>query len=139
MRRYIARLKITDEQFKMSTGAIAESVFQQWFSNNFSEEVLHKQKADRDYQGIDFADEKGLTYQVKGSRGRTFTFNCSLENIPRHLRAKKYVFIQIKDKYAYIEIIRDTEEVLKDIKPSFQYKESCFVWAKDLQQYELEF
>lgn len=138
MRRYIAKVEISKNQQKNSTGAIAENIFYQWFKTNFEGEVLHRQKADRDYQGIDFADEKGITYQVKGTRGKTFTFNCALDRLPKHLRAKKYVLIQIKDKYAYIETICDSDKILKEIKPSFQYDSSCFIWAKDLQQYELE-
>lgn len=138
MRSYLAKIELTDLHKNMSSGAIAENVFQQWFKSNFQGEKLHKQLADRDYQGIDFADEKGITYQIKGSKGKTFTFNCCLDDLREHLRADKYVCVQITDKAAYIEFIYSAENILERAKSSFQYEKSCFVWAKDLNQYALE-
>ena len=138
MRNYLAKVELKNEHKNMSSGAIAEHVFENWFINNFEGEILHKQKADRDFEGIDFADEKGITYQVKGSRGKTFTFNCCLDDLREHLKADKYVFIQITDKDAYIEFIRTSESILESAKPSFQFERSCFVWAKNLDQYTLK-
>lgn len=138
MRNYLAKIELTSTHKSMTSGAIAEDIFEQWFKSNFQGETLHKQMADRDYQGIDFADQKGITYQVKGSKGKTFTFNCCLNSLREHLKADKYVFIQITDKAAYIEFIYSAENILERAKSSFQYKNSCFVWAKDLNQYALE-
>jgi hypothetical protein len=133
MRRYIAKIKITDELLKESTGQIGEIIFEQWFTNNFQGERLYKQKADRDYQGVDFADEKGFRYQVKTTKEKTYTFNCDLEDINEHLTSDIYVFIQIKNKIAYIETFHDKNYIRSRIKASFRYK-NTFVWAEELQQ-----
>lgn len=138
MRNYIAKIELPDITKHMTSGKIAETVFEKWFKQNFQGEKVFKQLADMDYKGIDFADEKGVTYQVKGTVGRTFTFNCALEDLREHLRASKYVCIQVAEKAAYIESIYSVEEILERAKPSFNYEKSCFVWAKDLQQYKLE-
>ena len=61
MKKYIAKQNI--EEFKeLSTGEIGEKIFKKWFKNNFQNEIIFKQKADRDYEGIDFTDEKGYKY-----------------------------------------------------------------------------
>lgn len=54
MRRYIARIEIGSELNNLSTGAIGEAIFQAWFNNTFQGELLFKQKADRDYQKVDY-------------------------------------------------------------------------------------
>lgn len=138
MRNYIAKIKLTDFDLKHSSGKIAETVFEKWFTSNFQGEQVFKQCAENDYKGIDFADERGVTYQVKGTVGRTYTFNCDLEHIREHLRASKYVCIQVRDKFAYIESIYNAEEIANLARHSFQFDKSCFIWAKDLQQYTLE-
>lgn len=138
MRPYIAKIELKSEEINLSSGKIAEIIFERWFKNNYQGESLYKQLADMDYKGIDFADEKGITYQVKGTVGKTFTFNCDLEHLREHLRASLYVCIQIAREAAYIESIYTPEEILSSIKPSYQFDKSCFIWAKDLQQYKLE-
>jgi hypothetical protein len=138
MRNYIAKINLPEITKNMNTGKIAEVVFQKWFKSNYQGEKLHPQLADMDYKGIDFADNKGITYQVKGTRGRTFTFNCHLSALDEHLRAKLYVCIQVKEKAAYIESIYHAEEILEKAKQSHIEDKSCFIWAKDLQQYKLE-
>jgi len=138
MRNYLAKIELIEDYLSMSSGAIAEDIFEKWFRCNFQGESIHKQKADMDYKGIDFIDEKGIKYQIKGSKGKTFTFNCSIDDLGDHLRADKYVFIQLTNTCAYIEPIYSSEVILEKAKPSFQYKDSCFVWSKDLQQYELK-
>ena len=67
-RKYKAKILLGDKSLNQKTGQLGEAVFKYWFGNNFNDEVLHKQKADRDYQGIDFADEKGYSYQVKATK-----------------------------------------------------------------------
>ena len=138
MRNYIARIELIPSMQGKSSGAIAEWAFSEWFYLTYQGEALHKQKADNDYNGIDFIDEKGIKYQVKGTQGRTFTFNCSLELLERHLTCDQYVCIQVHKKYAYIESIYTKKNILNLAKPSFNYKKSCFIWAKDLKQYKLE-
>ena len=135
MRKYIAKQNI-DEFKKLSTGEIGEKIFEKWFKNNFQNEIIFKQKADRDYQGIDFTDEKGYKYQIKATKGCSYTFNCDLEAIKSHLTADIYIFIQIKEKVAYIEPFQDKNYILDNIKQSYKYK-NCFIYSKDLQQYEL--
>lgn len=136
MRRYKAKIALTNEDMSLSTGALGEKIFSDWFTNNFQGEKIFKQKADRDYQKIDFADEKGYTYQVKATKKSTYTFNCHLETVREHLKSDVYVFIQIKDRIAYIEDLYSKDYVLKTIKESFQFN-NTFVWAKDLQQEQL--
>lgn len=136
-RKYKAKILLGDKSLNQKTGQLGEAIFKYWFGNNFNDEVLHKQKADRDYQGIDFADEKGYTYQVKATRGKSYTFNCVKENINNHVKADFYVFIQIKDKSAYIEDFYSRDYVEKNIVNSYS-NGNCFVYAKDLQQQELE-
>ena len=121
----------------MSTGALGETVFKYWFGNNFNDEVLHKQKADRDYQGIDFADEKGYTYQVKATRAKSYTFNCKKEQIESKLNCDFYVLIQIKGEFAYIENIVKEDYIKENIVDSYSNGNS-FIYAKDLQQQEIE-
>ena len=65
MRRYIARLIIPLELQSEKVGYIGERLFKIWWRNNFNDEPLFKQKADREYQQIDFSDSKGYTYQIK--------------------------------------------------------------------------
>lgn len=136
MRRYKAKIDISkiDHLF---TGQIGEIVFEEWFENNFQGEQIFKQSADRDYEKIDFADEKGYTYQVKATKGNTYTFNCCLDDIREHLKAEVYVFIRIENSVAYIEDFYSKDYIEKNIKKSYQY-ENSFVWAKDLQQHQLE-
>ena len=130
MRRYIAKIEL-QENNKHSIGQLGEFIFKYWFEKNFNREILHKQSADRDYEGIDFACNKGYTYQVKTTKEKTFTFNCKIENLKDHLRADYYVFIQIIDGFAYIEEIRDSEYVLNNSKQSYHY-DNTFIWAKSL-------
>jgi hypothetical protein len=137
MRKYIAKINITEALLKESTGYIGEKVFEQWFSNNFQGEQLFKQNADRDYQQIDFVDDKGYKYQVKATREKTYTFNCILEDIEEHLASDVYVLIQIKNKVAYIETFYNKEYIKQNINQSFKYNNS-FIWAKDLQQNVLD-
>jgi len=137
MRKYIAKINITEALLKESTGYIGEKVFEQWFMNNFQGEQLFKQNADRDYQQIDFVDDKGYKYQVKATREKTYTFNCILEDIEEHLASDVYVLIQIKNKVAYIETFYNKEYIKQNINQSFKYNNS-FIWAKDLQQNVLD-
>lgn len=137
MRKYIARIELSDTLSAQNTGLIGEKVFHDWFKSNFQGEQIFKQKADRDYQKIDFVDEKGFKYQVKATKERTFTFNCGLENLQEHLTSDIYIFIQIRKKVAYIETFHDKDYINENIKPSFRYG-NCFCWAKDLQQNELD-
>lgn len=137
MRRYIAKINIPQEWCQLETGILGEVMFEHWFKLNYQGENIFKQKADRDYQGIDFADEKGFTYQVKCTRARSFTFNCCLDDLSHHLTASFYVFIQIQSKDAYIENIYTREEILNLAKQSFKSNKQCFVYSKDLQQQKL--
>lgn len=137
MRTYLAKIRIPEELKLESTGLIGEKIFELWFSYNFHGEQLFKQKADRDYQKIDFADEKGFTYQIKATKAKTFTFNCRLEEIREHLVAELYVCIQIENKYAYIEPFKSKQEIISKLKKSFVAEKSCFLYASDLLQQEL--
>lgn len=139
MRTYIAKIEIPEVclNANLNTGVIGEKLFEIWFKRTYFAEQLHKQKADRDYQGIDYADEKGYTYQVKATKARTFTFNCYLDELNEHLKADYYVFIQIHKKVAYIESIYVKEQILNLAKQSWKEKKSCFVYAKDLMQQKL--
>lgn len=139
MRNYLGKVDISFIDEKESIGKKGEIAFQKWFENIYQGELLFKQKADRDYKGIDFADEKGNTYQVKTTSRRTYTFNCNLDHLYDHLEAKSYVCIQIIEKDAYIESIYTANEIMEKAKDSYQYPGTSFIWAKDLQQYELEF
>ena len=130
MRKYTAKIELIEKEF--DTGMLGEFIFKNWFENNFNGEVLHKQSKDRDFEGVDFACNKGYTYQVKATIAKTYTFNCSLENLPDKLTCDFYVFIQIKDDYAYIEGIYKKDYVLDNAKSSYHY-ENTFLWAKDLQ------
>lgn len=135
MRRYVAKIDLTDFNNR-STGELGELAFKSWFLKNFQGETIHDQSLDRDYMGIDFACNKGYTYQVKATSHRSYTFNCQLDNLSDHLRADFYVFIQIKNGFAYIEGVYDQEYVKSNIKESYKYK-NTFVYAKDLQQQKL--
>lgn len=137
MRNYVAKIKIPREIASFSTGKIGEILFEQWFNNNFQSEQIFKQKADRDFQKIDFACDKGFTYQVKTAAHNTYTFNCDLEDIREHLKASVYVFIQLIGDHAYIEGLYDADFVLSNIKKSFKYDNS-FIWAKCLLQHTLD-
>ena len=90
-----------------------------------------------DFKKIDFADSKGYTYQVKTTAAKTFTFNCDLEAVDEHLTSNKYVFIQLRDSYAYIEPIYEKEEIKTKLKRSFKEEHQCFIYCKDLLQREL--
>jgi len=138
MRTYLAKVAISEEMKEMSTGKIGEEVFSIWFSRNFEGESLFKQSADRDYQGIDFVDEKGVKYQVKATKGNTYTFNCDLSDLQEHLRADLYVLVQVVGDYAYIEPIRNASQVLESGRASFNYKRSSFIWKRKLNQHILE-
>ncbi|QDP58858.1 MAG: hypothetical protein Unbinned5607contig1000_6 [Prokaryotic dsDNA virus sp.] len=141
MRRYISRIKLDDGLNNLilnskTIGHIGEQVFKKWFKSNFHDEQLFKQKADRDYQKIDFSDEKGYTYQVKTTTKKSYTFNCEKEKIKTHLKADFYVFIQLIDEYAYIEPIKTAKDVEEKIRRSF-YNGTSYIKSKDLQQYEI--
>jgi hypothetical protein len=136
MRNYIAKIKIPEDKLNLSTGRIGEEIFESWFNKNYNDEHIFKQKADRDYEKIDFACDKGYTYQIKTTKHNTYTFNCDLEDITEHLKSSVYVFIQLINGYAYIEGFYDVSYVLNNIKKSFKYQNS-FVWAKNLLQNEL--
>jgi hypothetical protein len=137
MRPYLAKIRIPSEIEKESTGSIGEKIFQLWFELNYQDEPLFKQSADRDFQQIDYADHKGYTYQVKATKAKTYTFNCDLERANEHLNSELYVFIQIDDKYAYIEPICKKEEVLTKLKRSFMEANQCFLYISDLFQQKL--
>jgi hypothetical protein len=137
MRTYLAKIKIPEELKLESTGFIGEKIFELWFYSNFHGEQLFKQKADRDYQKVDFADEKGFTYQIKTTRAKTFTFNCCLELANEHLLADLYVCIQIENDYAYIEHFKSKDEILNKLRKSFVAEKSCFLYSTDLLQQEL--
>jgi len=137
MRTYLAKIRIPAELKNQSTGYMGEKIFELWFNSNYHGEGLFKQSADREYDKIDFADEKGYTYQVKCTKCKTYTFNCDLEDVLEHLRAELYVFIQISDKYAYIEPIYKLDEVLGKLKRSFKSEKQCYIYAKDLMQNKL--
>ena len=137
MRRYLAKQRIPEHLKTETVGAIGEKVFRIWFKHNYHDELLFKQKADREYQQIDFSDEKGYTYQVKTTSKKSYTFNCHFDKIKHHLNADYYVFIQLKEDYAYIEPIYDKEDILKNIKMSF-INATSYVKAKDLQQEEIK-
>ncbi|WP_353078890.1 hypothetical protein [Flavobacterium sp.] len=137
MREYLAKIRIPEEIKKESTGFIGEKIFELWFTYNFQDEPLFKQKADMDLKKIDFADSKGCTYQVKTTAAKTYTFNCDLEDIHEHLNSSKYVFIQLRDDYAYIEPIYGKEDIKTKLKRSFKEKKQCFIYCKDLLQKEL--
>jgi len=134
MRTYLAKIRIPNEIANNSTGEIGEKIFELWFSLNYQGEQLFKQKADRDFEKIDFADEKGYTYQIKCTKHKTYTFNCCLDDLQDHLKAEIYVFIQIENKYAYIEEFYNKEYVLNYSKCSFKNQKTSFIYAKDLQQ-----
>lgn len=129
MRSYLAKIKIPVDLLSESTGEIGEEIFNIWFNRNFEDEHLFKQKADRDFNQIDFACEKGFKYQVKATKAKTYTFNSSIERISEHLNADKYVFIQIKNNYAYIEGIYEKEYITSNIIKSFKDGAKSFVYA----------
>jgi hypothetical protein len=137
MRTYLAKIRIPSEIRNESTGFIGEKIFELWYTFNFADEPLFHQSADRDFQKIDFADHKGLTYQVKATKAKTYTFNCDLERANEHLNSDLYVFIQLVDNYAYIEPICKKEEVLIKLKKSFKEEKSCFLYISDLLQQKL--
>jgi len=137
MRTYLAKIRIPEEIKLESTGFIGEKIFELWFLATYQGEQLFKQKADRDYQKIDFSDEKGFTYQIKTTKAKTFTFNCCLERITEHLTAEVYVCIQLENKYAYIEYFKSKQEIINKLKKSFVTEKSCFLYSSDLLQKEL--
>jgi hypothetical protein len=137
MRRYIAKIKLDKDIKFLPTGQLGEKIFELWFNANYQDEQLFKQAIDRDYQKIDFADEKGFTYQVKTTRAKTYTFNCDLDNLKEHLRAEIYVFIQIDGDYAYIEPMYEKDYIFTNIKKSFKEDNQCFIYSIDLQQQKL--
>lgn len=137
MRTYLAKIRIPEEIKNESTGFIGEKIFELWYTFNFESEPLFHQSADRDFQKIDFADHKGLTYQIKATRAKTYTFNCDLEHANEYLNSDLYVFIQLIDKYAYIEPLCKKEEVLIKLKKSFKEEKSCFLYITDLLQQKL--
>ena len=133
MRKYLAKIKIPDNLKKESTGAIGEKIFEQWFKTNFNGEQIFKQKKDRDYEKIDFADEKGYKYQVKATAKNSYTFNCLKENILDHLICDYYILIQLENNYAYIEKLRTKKYILDNIIKSYKYN-NCFIKPEDLMQ-----
>jgi len=138
MRTYLAKIRIPNDIANNSTGDIGEKIFHLWFSLTYQNENLFKQKADRDFAKIDFADEKGFTYQVKCTKHKTYTFNCALDKLYDHLKAELYVFIQIIDGYAYIEHLHDKAYCLNYAKSSFTNQDQTFIYAIDLQQQVLK-
>ena len=134
MRTYLAKIKIPDNLKKQSVGYIGEKVFEHWFKVNYNDEQLFKQKADRDYNKIDYADEKGFKYQVKTTSKKSYTFNCSTDKIKNHLTCDYYIFVQLKNKYAYIENFRTKQYILDNIIQSFKYKNSSYVKPENLLQ-----
>ena len=44
MRNYLAKVELKNEHKNMSSGAIAEHVFENWFINNFEGEILQNRK-----------------------------------------------------------------------------------------------
>ena len=137
MKKYIASKKIPDRFSTLNTGQLGELIFKQWFVQNFQGESIKKSSAEADYNGIDFSDEKGYTYQIKATRRKTYTFNCIIDDFKEHLKADLYVFIQIHEKYAYIESLYNKNEILNLARQSFKEQKSCFVYAKDLLQQKL--
>jgi len=139
MRNYKSKIIIPKNLLNQSTGKIGEDIFKIWYKRNYEDEKLHKQLQDREYEQIDFADCKGYTYQVKATTEKTFTFNCLIDNLNKHLNADYYVFIQInkKNNIAYIEDIYNKDYVKLNIKASFKYN-NCFIWKKDLKQNKLK-
>ena len=134
MRTYLAKIKIPDNLKKQSVGYIGEKVFEHWFKVNYNDEQLFKQKADRDYNKIDYADEKGFKYQVKTTSKKSYTFNCSTDKINNHLTSDYYIFVQLKNNYAYIENFRTKQYILDNIIQSFKYKNSSYVKPENLLQ-----
>jgi hypothetical protein len=134
MRTYLAKIKIPDNLKKQSVGYIGEKVFEHWFKINYNDEQLFKQKADRDYNKIDYADEKGFKYQVKTTSKKSYTFNCSTDKINNHLTSDYYIFVQLKNNYAYIENFRTKQYILDNIIQSFKYKNSSYVKPENLLQ-----
>ena len=134
MRTYLAKIKIPDNLKKQSVGYIGEKVFEHWFKVNYNDEQLFKQKADRDYNKIDYADEKGFKYQVKTTSKKSYTFNCSTDKIKNHLTCDYYIFVQLKNNYAYIENFRTKQYILDNIIQSFKYKNSSYVKPENLLQ-----
>jgi hypothetical protein len=134
MRTYLAKIKIPDNLKKQSVGYIGEKVFEHWFKVNYNDEQLFKQKADRDYNKIDYADEKGFKYQVKTTSKKSYTFNCSTDKINNHLNSDYYIFVQLKNEYAYIENFRTKQYILDNIIQSFKYKNSSYVKPENLLQ-----
>ena len=137
MRNYLAKIKIPVDLLDKSTGHIGEEIFKIYYNRVFEDEQLFKQKADRDYQQIDFADEKGFTYQVKATTAKSYTFNSNVEAISEHLNADMYVFIQIRNGYAYIEPFQDKDTVKLNIRKSFKNVNQSFIYCKDLLQQTL--
>ena len=134
MRTYLAKIKIPDNLKKQSVGYIGEKVFEHWFKVNYNDEQLFKQKADRDYNKIDYADEKGFKYQVKTTSKKSYTFNCSTDKINNHLTSDYYIFVQLKNNYAYIENFRTKQYILDNIIQSFKYKNSSYIKPENLLQ-----
>ena len=134
MRTYLAKIKIPNNLKKQSVGYIGEKVFEHWFKVNYNDEQLFKQKADRDYNKIDYADEKGFKYQVKTTSKKSYTFNCSTDKINNHLNSDYYIFVQLKNEYAYIENFRTKQYILDNIIQSFKYKNSSYVKPENLLQ-----
>ena len=134
MRTYLAKIKIPNNLKKQSVGYIGEKVFEHWFKVNYNDEQLFKQKADRDYNKIDYADEKGFKYQVKTTSKKSYTFNCSTDKINNYLNSDYYIFVQLKNEYAYIENFRTKQYILDNIIQSFKYKNSSYVKPENLLQ-----
>lgn len=137
MRTYKAKIKIPDNLLNKSTGDIGQQIFELWYKKNYEDELLFEQLKDRDYEQIDYADWKGFTYQVKATKEKTYTFNCQIDKLHNHANADFFVFIQLKNNFAFIENIYEKEYILNNTIPSYKY-DNCFVWAKDLQQEKLE-
>ena len=134
MRKYIAKIKIEDEDLNAKTGFIGEKYFEIWFRSNFQGEQIFRQRADRDFAQIDFADEKGYTYQIKATRHRSFTFNCPRSKLGAHLKAEVFVFIQIKGEFLYIEPFYKAEYIKGFSLISKTDGNKSYVPAVDLQQ-----
>tara|TARA_R110002020_G_scaffold470122_1_gene695651 strand:- start:460 stop:891 length:432 start_codon:yes stop_codon:yes gene_type:complete len=135
MRNYIAKLKISLDHKNLKVGTLGEIYFAKWFNANYQGESIFKQMADRDFQGIDFACQKGFTYQIKATDKKSFTFNSTIADAPNKLSATHYVFIQRHDDYLFIQGIYKKDQILTSLVPSKMNKKQSFCHAIDLLQY----
>lgn len=134
MKKFVASIKLSEELLKKTTGGIGETVFKKWFENNYQNLTIHKSKKQQDFFGVDFSDCDAVKYQVKTAAKISYTFNCLPEDIEEHLTSDYYVFIQLKEGYAFIEGIYPRADVLKMYIRNSQYNGECWIKTKDLYQ-----